>query len=392
MLNPNGVVWSPQQDKALVAVQKWFRAGDSRLFYLAGYAGTGKTTLAKEIAAGCGNVLFGAFTGKAASVLRSKGCHGANTLHSLMYRPTDVYWCRNHPQESVSIHEGKCPLCSEELRLRNYPEFVLNEESPLHDADLLIVDECSMVDQQLGTDVMSFGIPVLSIGDPAQLLPVRDEAGYFTAGEPDVMLTEIHRQAQGNPIIAMATRVREGRRLVYGAYGDSAVKRRSELAASDLEHSDIRLAGRNKTIQWLNTVWRHAGKFTDETPMAGEKVLCLRNNARKGLLNGTLWDVVEVMGKNEHLVRMRIKPEEGGFVREVTAPAKFFRALREGEDQWPTDESFMYGYAMTVHKAQGSEWNDVLVFDESGLWGAEANNWLYTAITRAANRVTVIRN
>ncbi|RPH42203.1 MAG: ATP-binding protein, partial [Planctomycetota bacterium] len=126
-------------------------------------------------------------------------------------------------------------------------------------------------------------------------------------------------------------------------------------------------------------------------PADGERVLCLRNNPGKGLLNGTLWDVQKVTGKNEHLVHMEITPEEGGFAREVTAPAKFFHPLAEGDEQWPTNQSFRFGYAMTVHKAQGSEWKDVLVFDESGLWGKEAVNWLYTAITRASDRVTVIR-
>ena len=187
------MTWSPQQDAALKAVADWLRRGETPLFRLFGYAGTGKTTLARNIAEGVdGDVAFGAYTGKAALVLRSKGCADASTIHSMIYRSRE----------------------SDE----NGPQFVLNRQSPASKADLIVIDECSMVDEELGRDLLSFGQPVLVLGDPAQLPPVKG-GGFFTEGEPDVMLTEVHRQAKDNPIIHLSMMVREGGRLATGSYG-----------------------------------------------------------------------------------------------------------------------------------------------------------------------------
>ena len=182
-------VWSPQQDRALKEIAAWLKSGRPQIFRLFGYAGTGKTTLARHIAEGIdGETVFAAYTGKAALVLRNKGCTDARTIHSLIYRAQDL---------------------DEEV-----PSFVINEQSPANDAALIIIDECSMVDEELGRDLLSFGRPVLVLGDPAQLPPVKG-GGFFTEAEPDFMLTEVHRQAADNPIVRMSMIVREGGRWFY---------------------------------------------------------------------------------------------------------------------------------------------------------------------------------
>ena len=134
--------FAPQQDEALKAVAKWLKEGRSPLFRLFGYAGTGKTTLARHFAEHVdGEVLFAAFTGKAAQVLRSRGASNAKTIHSLIYRPRG--------EESVEDEEtGKTSMA---------PMFTINRQSPVAKAALIIVDECSMVDEALGKDLMSFG-------------------------------------------------------------------------------------------------------------------------------------------------------------------------------------------------------------------------------------------
>ena len=176
--------FSPEQDAALKAVAQWLKTGRPQVFRLFGFAGTGKTTLARHIADGIdGDVLFAAFTGKAAQVMRAKGCGNARTLHSLIYRPRG---------ETTEEKTGEVS-----------PTFALNRRSPAAKASLIVVDECSMVDEALGKDLLSFGAPVLVLGDPGQLPPVSG-GGYFTEAQPDALLTEVHRQARENPIIAMA--------------------------------------------------------------------------------------------------------------------------------------------------------------------------------------------
>jgi exodeoxyribonuclease-5 len=198
--------FAPQQDEALKAVSRWLKEGRSPLFRLFGYAGTGKTTLARHFAENVeGEVLFAAFTGKAAQVLRSKGAKNARTIHSLIYRPRG--------EEEVSDEEtGKTSIA---------PMFSINRQSPVAKAALIIIDECSMVDEALGRDLMSFGTPILVLGDPGQLPPVSG-GGYFTNEEPDYLLTDIHRQARDNPIIQLAMHVREGKEIMHGDYGSTA--------------------------------------------------------------------------------------------------------------------------------------------------------------------------
>ena len=163
------------------------RQGEPQVFRLFGYAGVGKTTLARHIAEGArGETAFAAFTGKAALVMRSKGCAGATTIHALIYRASEGA-------------EGA-------------PTFTLNADGPASRAGLIVIDECSMVDAELARDLLSFGKPILVLGDPFQLPPVKG-GGYFTDGAPDVMLTQIHRQAHDNPIIRLSEVVRSGGEL-----------------------------------------------------------------------------------------------------------------------------------------------------------------------------------
>ena len=191
--------FSPEQDAALKAVADWLKAkpgGRAPIFRLFGYAGTGKTTLARHIAEGVdGKVLFAAFTGKAAQVMRGKGCAGASTIHSLIYRPLES---------------------NEQI-----PSFQLWDDAPASKARLIVIDECSMVDAELGRDLKSFGVPLLVLGDPAQLPPIQG-GGYFTEAQPDAMLTEVHRQALGDPIIKLSMDIRAGRTLALGDYGRHA--------------------------------------------------------------------------------------------------------------------------------------------------------------------------
>jgi ATP-dependent exoDNAse (exonuclease V) alpha subunit len=361
--------FTPQQDQALKAVSAWLKQPKEQLFRLFGYAGTGKTTLAREIAEGVsGDVLFGAFTGKAASVMRSKGCDGAATIHSMIYRS------RGTDEEDA-------------------PRFALNRQSEVKNARLVIIDECSMVDEALGRDLLSFGTKVLVLGDPAQLPPVQG-GGYFTEQEPDVMLTEVHRQAEGNPIIRLSMQVRAGEMLDRGDFGEARVIRRSDLGQKIALSADQILVGRNQTRREVNQKIRALRNFDGSAPVAGEKIVCLKNNKDKGLLNGGTWTVKERAISAKGVVTMRVladdAPEEG--LVKVSVLPEFFLGT---EEQIPFSkrrefDEFDYGYALTVHKAQGSQWNEVVLFDESFAFREHRERWLYTGITRAAERLTIV--
>lgn len=361
--------WSPQQDAALAAVAEWLRdRSGPQVFYLAGFAGTGKTTLARHLAGGVkGKVLFGAFTGKAALVLQTKGCEGASTIHSMIYR------LRN-PSAQI-------------------PEWVLNEDGPVKDAALVVIDEVSMVGEDLGRDLLSFGKKVLVLGDPAQLPPVRGE-GFFTARDPDFMLTEVHRQAADNPIIRLSMDIREGRGVSVGSYGSSSVITRGDLTSERVLAADQVIVGLNKTRRLYNGRIREllgrSGPFTVK-----DRVICLKNRAQEGLLNGSMWEVRKVIKQTDDTTEMNVAPLDPGFgmahVRVYTHHA-FYR----GEEQrlaWKERRSFHefdFGSAITCHKAQGSQWDRVLVFDESAAFREHAARHLYTAVTRAADRVEIV--
>lgn len=373
--------FSPQQDAALQAVANWLKGGRPQIFRLFGYAGTGKTTLARYFAEHVdGQVQFAAFTGKAAQVLRSKGAVNARTIHSLIYRPRGEEAVEDETTGKTSIN----------------PTFALNRQSPISRAKLVVVDECSMVDEQLGRDLQSFGTPILVLGDPAQLPPISG-GGFFTEHEPDYLLTEIHRQARDNPIIRLALDVREGREFMRGDYGTAQVIGREEVTQELVLKADQVLVGRNQTRRRYNQRLRELKGFSADFPQAGDKLVCLRNDPNKGLLNGSLW---KVMTSSRETVKpginLLVSPEEDDPDRGVAKIKLLKAAFENPDDEIPWQQKkrfddFDYGYALTVHKAQGSQWNDVVLFDESWAFKDTRQRWLYTAITRAAERLTVVR-
>ncbi|MCP4384062.1 MAG: AAA family ATPase, partial [Hyphomicrobiales bacterium] len=356
--------WSTQQEQALSAVGAWLKAGDKPVFRLFGFAGTGKTTLARHVAEGVsGATVFAAYTGKAAHVMRSKGCARAGTIHSLIYR------MRGEDESG--------------------PTFVRNHDSAARRAGLVVIDECSMVDDVIGNDLLSFGTPVLVLGDPAQLPPVAG-GGYFTEAEPDVMLTEVHRQAADNPIVRLSMTVREGGRLAYGRYGESEVIPRDDIDPDAVTGADHVLVGRNATRQSYNARIRTLLGRDAPTPVTDDVLVCLRNDRKRGLLNGSLWRVERVRAPRKGLLRFALIPEDGagrkGLVASIN-PAYFdgtAEALTPAARR--RSDAFDFGYVLTVHKAQGSQWDDLVLFDESFAFRDNAARWLYTGITRAAQR------
>jgi len=387
---------SPQQALANDKVGAWLKDEHApQIFRLFGYAGTGKTTMAMRLAAQSdGQVLFGAFTGKAASVLRKKGC-AASTLHSMIYAvqdPDQTLIDKLKERIDNERSESLLNVLKRELRDARKPRFSLRPKETLSDVSLIVVDEVSMVGEQLGTDLCSFGKKILVLGDPGQLPPV-EGGGFFTNHEPDVLLTEIHRQARDNPIIAMANMVRQGHRLRRGKYGDSEVVDRRQVASDPRDYDQI-ICGTNNTRKGGNGQYRLLAGHLNATPEPGEKVICLKNNAQIGILNGTQWRVREAEDKG-HVIAMSIEnwdepplpPEAEGKLVECHHFDTDYNEL-EWYERAQADE-FDFGYYITCHKSQGSQWDNILVQDQSWIFKENAARWLYTAITRAATKLRV---
>lgn len=417
-----------QQLEALEIAHKRIAAGEpiTRVF---GYAGTGKTTIAKELARTSDRVLFAAFTGKAASVLTRKGCP-ASTIHGLIYQPTGNYGERieklkkqiaefdaaaaeggDNSYVDVEEYSKLRKELAEARRKAKQPGFKFEPEaSPLNEADLLVLDEVSMVDDKIAEDLLSFDVPILALGDPAQLPPV-GKGGYFTNGgekAADALLTEVHRQAADGDVIDLATLIRSTR-IRPDVNGSTVVKSIKRSAALDFDQV---LVGTNKTRWTKNRTLRKLLGHGVELLYPNERIICLSNSKGLGVLNGQQFVILELRDSaKENVVEALLACEcEGAASTEESChicswiprwipmwTLAFEGVTGETElKEMPYQKSALamhatYGYAITVHKSQGSEWNRVLVVDESLIFRKQGWRWLYTAVTRAANEVVVLR-
>ncbi len=403
-------MWTDEQERAIAAVRKWLHnPNDKLIFRLFGPAGTGKTTLAKALVGEVeGSVISCAYTGKASSVLRRKGWPNATTIHSLIYSAKDKSRLKLKELESelIELLKGSDPnkdkkadklreAIREERKAVARPSFQLNEQSTVSDAALVVVDEASMIGQREGEDLCSFGVPILALGDPYQLPPVMD-TGYFTNDKrPDFLLTQVHRQATESAILRLATDIREGKGITAGDYGDARVVDAGDLKREDYMAADQIICGTNKTRRILNKRFRLTLGHPAGHPVVGDKLVCRRNDHDMGLLNGTIWYITHVdsLGPDQSIIR--IVPEEDRNARPLMVTTHM-HWMQDREDElgpWERKQAqeFAYGYAITGHMSQGSQWDNVLVMDESWAFRQDRSKWLYTAVTRAAERLTIAR-
>jgi exodeoxyribonuclease-5 len=421
-----GMDFAPQQQEAIGKIVDWYAGDDheKQVFRLFGYAGTGKTTLARHIVDRLGvNAQFAAFTGKAAYVLRTKGCD-ARTIHSLIYQPVEK--ARKHleelrsrrssiadPTEEVALDRA---IEIEEEKLRS-PDFILREDSELSSAPILVLDEVSMVGERIAADLLSFGVKILCLGDPAQLPPV-EGGGYFINRQPDHLLTEIHRSALDSPVTRLATAVRQsppGDRTLGmdGMDGDSG--RTLAVSREELAGFDQVLVGTNKTRWQAIHLLRDIAGLTGPVPQVGDRVIGLANNSQADIFNGQQFTVTGTGEPGRDRILLHLVDDAGG-ERTITCWLAGFTG-QEGEKHAKREgrgsvAALTFAQAITCHKSQGSQWGRVLVVDESWIFARAATSdamragipaeaagaaghlngqrWLYTAITRAAEQVVVI--
>lgn len=409
------------QENAEKLIVEWFLNTDNLVFVLSGYAGTGKTFLINHVVqevlhlkAGT-EAVFVTPTGKAATVLIRNGTV-AGTVHSLIYT-------RN--EDDFDVDENG------EIIGREVLSFTKKEKIDER-IRLIIVDEASMIGEDVLRDLLSFNVKCLFSGDSAQLPPVNGSNRLLE--HPDYMLTEIVRQAADNPIIRLATMAREGKTIPYGNYDDKAcVVRRNFLSAEERRRiflkADQIICGRNKTRAALNAEIR-AYKGIPEgalLPVEGEKLICTLNDWEKPLdksghfhlVNGIIGTGTEITPSLDFLASMNFKADFADESVRVPFDSAVFtegryahgygdRAVKLIDGTVVHENNFAllhrlkavseepicrfeFAYAVTCHKAQGSEFDFVVVFDESWAFGEEKNRWLYTAVTRAREKLLIIR-
>ena len=420
---------SPQQAAAIRAIVEWYSNPNrtTQVFRMFGYAGSGKSTITRYVIeelglepmnrqGGGGGVLFAAFTGKAALVMTRKGTP-ASTIHSLIYRVSEAT-----PEEIARVEKelfdlqrtlhrmppaerafAETQIRRLQLRLADIhkPQFLLNEKSLVRDADLIVLDEVSMVGLEMAADLLAFGKPILVLGDPGQLPPIKGE-GAFTNVEPDVMLTEIHRQAGESAILRLATMARHGESIPYGAHDDHVWKmRRTDIGPEQMLRGGQVICGRTATRIHLNGAMTQAAGFTNTHPQgSGEKIICLKNRHDLGLVNGMFVSLADVRNEGPLDFSASVTTEDGVAIGgrqrfykghyddHVTPdPDRFRRDWKQVRSLIET----VWGYAITAHKSQGSSWPNVIVYDDGlGRTAEDRARWLYTAITRAERGLVIL--
>ena len=444
---------SDKQLEAIRKISRWFKNDTTtqQVFRLFGFAGTGKSTVLKLVLedldlephqrgsgvdvnfddlgnpsvsqSGCvPGVVTATFTGKAALVLRRKGTP-ARTIHSLIYSVTEATEEEVRAAvEEIKVAEraaleltGAERLTAEALieakrqavKAMKQPRFSLNPDSDAAHCKLIVLDEVSMVGPEMARDLLSFGKPILVLGDPGQLPPIKGE-GAFTQQEPDVMLTEIHRQAAESAIIRLATLARQGQPIAMGQYDDLVWKLgKSDVGPAQLLRGGQVICGLNATRFMLNNAMRSTAGYHSRLPAGpAEKVICLKNQADLGLINGMFLQIEDAIDEGELFFSAVVTDEDGASISRNGRDRERIRIYKgHFDDHWQFDKDradrdwkakknyseATFGYAITCHKAQGSQWENVIVWDDGlGRTQEDRNRWMYTAITRAEKGLVIL--
>lgn len=336
-------------------------------------------------------VAYVAFTGKAAEVLREKGNPNATTAHKLLYH-------------SKQLPSG---------------QFVYKPKSSLGDYQLIVVDEISMLPRDMWELLLKHKVHVIACGDPFQIPPIDKNQDNNVLESPHIFLDEIVRQAKESDIICLSMDIRENKRLKPMKGNDIQIFRKPEISDGMCRWADQIIVGTNRIRGILNDCMRRINQKGSE-PEPNDKIICLRNCWEtmstvelNPLINGSVGFISQGEVKPFYYYMDGRKFEVPLLVADIkvlndsylevpidytalTTGKKFFNPreeylIRKNKKNPPLPIEFNYGYAITAHRAQGSQWNKVLVVEESFPFDKEEHaRWLYTACTRASDKLTLI--
>ncbi len=395
------IILTAKQQAGLKTAVERFRNGD-KYTVISGFAGSGKSTLVKFIISALDvdpdtEVAYIAFTGKAASVLAQKGCPNATTAHKLLYKAKPM------PNGTYKF----------------YPRDILEG-----DIRVVVVDEVSMLSKDLWNQLLRHPVYIIALGDPFQLPPINPDDDNHVLDKPHVFLDEIMRQAQDSEIIRLSMWIREGKPLAAYPCSREQVQviNKGDVITGMYEWADQILCATNKKREDINRIVRELRGYGEE-PCIGDKVISLRNHWDDASASGT-WALtngsigtIEYMDREDVWMPKYLSPrgaipymftnirlDDGDSFDYVPidytclttgepflTPQQVYK-INRNKEYLSAPYEFAYAYGMTVHKSQGSQWPKVTVFEE---WfpneTEEHARWLYTACTRASDRLLVVK-
>lgn len=393
------MILTKKQEEGLRTAVARHRDGE-KYTVIAGYAGTGKSTLVRYIIDALdveeNRVCYCAFTGKAAEVLKKKGNKNVATLHRLLY-------------EHIPRPAGG----------------FFRKPKPFIDYDVVVVDEVSMAPKSLIELLFKHKVYVICLGDPFQLPPIDKDEDNHLLDNPHIFLDEIMRQEEDSEIIQLTMKIRNQESIDYFNGNEIKIIPYSDLNTGVLQWGDQVLTATNAKRRAINNQMRALEGRTGE-PVDGDKIICLRNywddSSLNGdaLINGTIgilqnsfrtWReiprfVQSDIRKFDVLVGDLVVPETND-VYEMTEMDRQMIITGEKCCDWRLSyrlgklrskygeivpKEFTYAYAITTHKSQGSEWDKVVVLEEKFPFEKnEHARWLYTACTRASEKLVLVR-
>lgn len=396
------ILTNKQEQGLKIAVERY--KNKERYTVIAGYAGSGKSTLIKFIISALGvnpeeEVCYVAFTGKAATVLQTKGYPNATTAHQLLYKaritPNGTYKFFPRPREEIVQYK------------------------------VIVVDEVSMLPKAMWELLLSHGIYILATGDPGQLPPIVDEDNNHVLGNPHVFLDEIMRQAQDSEIIRFSMWIRDNKPISSYKGTEEQVLIRfkwDEMLPQMYNWADQIICSTNEKRNDINRIVRTQKGYDPDRPCLGDKLIGLHNqwefmssSHTWALTNGTIGTLEDFYVEDIRFpywiyknpvpfmyAQLRLDDDDTFcgvpidynqlLTGKKTFEGKQIYQIKKNKNCPDPPFDFSYAYAITCWKAQGSEYNKVLGFEEAPPYDRETHKkYLYTLATRAKERLVLIR-
>lgn len=388
-------ILTDEQQSLIEDCYNWFYYGNELVFEFAGGPGTGKSFVLDFIINYLGinrdRIAPMAYTGAAAVNMRTKGLLNAGTIHSWIY-----HTCVS-PKTDKS---GNYIMDDYFNRPKEGLDFIPKVE--LQNIELIIIDEAYMVPFELKKDIEAFGIKIIACGDWNQLPPINSKPAYLTDRNIH-LLTKTMRQAENSNIVKLAYNVLNGYPISNGYYGDVLVIDEEELTDQMILSSDVVICSKNLTREYYNNKIRKIYGYCNKLPEYGERVICRSNNKYEvvddinlanGLI-GTVTNFPDVSGFDGKTFELSFRPDLLSNSFNIKASYKYFIAPHQQKEKLKYDkylegEKFEFGYCITSHLSQGSQFDSVIVIEEP-MMGNINNRLSYVAITRAKKRLIYVK-